>query len=324
DVTVTFGFCKRGLVLSPGCAHAGKVITAPIGIGGISLLGDKPGMFYYDEEVRTLLPPRNPLGNKGTFGKLLLIAGSHNMAGAAVLAARAAYRTGAGMVKVITSDTNRIIIQQCVPEALLGTKEDLKSSLQWADVIAIGPGLGCTEEAGELLKSVLLESSLPLVLDADALNLLAQEQELQEALAAQNREVIMTPHVGELSRLTGHTVEELKEALAEHAMKYAEKLKKIIVAKDARTYICKAEEPVCVNLRGNSGMATAGSGDVLTGIIAALLAQGMKGFEAAGVGVYLHACAGEYAAEKRSEYACMAGDIADAVGGVIERTSYNG
>ena len=178
DATVTFGFCKRGLVLYPGCEYGGEVYTADIGVGVRSFYGREPGMFAYDEELEELLPPRPRDGHKGTFGKVLLLAGSHNMAGAAVLAARAAYRTGAGMVKVVTPGENRVILQQAVPEALLGDGESLEKDLEWADVIAAGCGLGRSDWAFDCLKRVIGGSRKPLLLDADALNLLAEGQEL--------------------------------------------------------------------------------------------------------------------------------------------------
>jgi len=210
DVTVTFGFCKRGLVFYPGCEYAGKVITTEIGITEHSFLGETPTMFYYDESVKDLVPPRPLNGNKGTFGKVLVIAGSVNMAGAAVLAAKAAYRTGAGMVKVITPPENRVIIQEALPEALLGTIENLEESLNWADVVLIGPGIGKEEEALRSLRRVLQEREMPLVIDADALNLLAEQEELQEALAVRAGETVLTPHVGEFSRLTNERISVLK------------------------------------------------------------------------------------------------------------------
>lgn len=317
DVTVTFGFVKKGLVFYPGCGYAGEVICADVGITERSFYGEIPEMFCYDESVAELLPKRDPAGNKGTFGKVLLIAGSYNMAGAAVLSAKAAYRAGAGMVKVLTPEENRVILQESVPEALLGTWEDLKESVRWADVIGIGPGLGVSEEVKEILRRVIKETYLPLLLDADALNLLAQDAELREELSrqgAQGRGIILTPHVGELSRLTGRTIPELKEDLPGHAAKLAGDLHAVLVAKDVRTFTCAEGKKVCVNLAGNSGMATAGSGDVLAGVICGLLAQGMEAFEAASVGVYLHACAGDAAAREKGEHGCMAMDIAEMIG----------
>ncbi|MBE5883158.1 MAG: NAD(P)H-hydrate dehydratase [Lachnospiraceae bacterium] len=314
DVTVTFGFRKRGLMLSPGETFAGEVVIIPIGITEKSFMGRKPELFYYDEKITELLPKREKGGNKGTFGKLLLIAGSPKMAGAAVLAAKAAYRSGAGMVKVITSLENRVIIQSTVPEALFGTYEDMQEGMKWADVIAIGPGLGRSKESLELLKQVLLECRLPMVIDADGLNLLAEHAEIREELTKQGgegRQIILTPHVGELSRLTKHSIPRLKENLLLYSKALAKEIHAVVVAKDARTYICGDKDPACVNLCGNSGMATAGSGDVLTGVIAGLLTQGMDAFSAAAVGVYLHAKAGDAVAANIGEHACMARDICE-------------
>ena len=315
DATVTFGFCKRGLVLYPGAEYAGEVRTVNIGIGEESLLGQIPGM-YTLEKGTVRLPRRNPAGNKGTFGKALLVAGSNGMAGAAILSARAAYRTGAGMVKVITVEENRQILQQGIPEALYGSCRQLSESLEWADVIAIGPGIGKDEQARQCLRTVIEKSVKPLILDADALNLLAEQsgESLVEQLHSQGAEgriIILTPHVGELSRLLGCTVAECKKDLIGCAEILAERFGAIAVAKDARTVVCRDRGPHYLNTTGNSGMATAGSGDVLTGVILGLLAQGEEAYTAAVTGVYLHGLAGETAARKHSEYGVMAGDIAE-------------
>ena len=315
DATVTFGFCKRGLVLYPGCGYAGEVRVADIGISTRSFYGRKPRMFAYDEDISALLPKRDGGGNKGTFGKVLLVAGSVNMAGAAVLAAKAAYRAGAGMVKVITPPENRIILQQAVPEALLGTSENLETGMEWADVAAIGPGLGKGREALVCLEQVIREGRKPLLVDADGLNLLSEQPELSQLLAGQGkagRTIVLTPHVGELARLLGHSVAECKADLAAAGSALAACLGAVVAAKDARTFICREGREICVNLSGNCGMATAGSGDVLAGIVAALLAQGMEGFQAAAVGAYVHGRAGDCVTAKLGPYACTAGDIAEA------------
>lgn len=322
DCTITFGFCKRGLVFYPGCEYAGEVITADVGITKQSFFGAEPSMYYYDENVEDLLPIRTQNGNKGTFGKVLVVAGSVNMAGAAVLAAQGAYRAGAGMVKVITPAENREILQSTVPEALLGTPDDLEDSLKWADVAVIGPGIGQGEVAAECMKAVV-DCSLPLVIDADGLNLIAKMPMLQESIKTRKEPVIFTPHVGELARLTGENINRLKTNLSHYGVKAAEALDVILVAKDARTFICGIGRPVCVNLRGNSGMATAGSGDVLAGIIGGLLAQGMEPFDAAAVGVYAHACAGDKAAKHLGEHSVMAGDIAAYMGNTGNREAGN-
>ncbi len=317
DMTVTFGFCKRGLVLYPGCEWAGKVIVAGIGISEGSFLGEIPKLFAYDEEVYQLLPERSRSGNKGTFGRVLLVAGSRNMAGAACLAARSAYRMGAGLVKVVTCEENRLILQTALPEALFCTYSELDRGLEWTDVIAIGPGLGMNEEAYFCLEQVLAEGRKPLVVDADGLNLLARDIRLQEKLADQGRsgrDVVLTPHVGELSRLMGKPVAQLKEDLAASCRELAGRWHVTVVAKDARTVIGRGEGPMCVNLSGNCGMATGGSGDVLTGIIAGLMAQGMDGFQGASVGAYLHGLAGDRASARKGEYACMAGDVVESLG----------
>ncbi len=317
DLTVTFGFCKRGLALYPGCEYAGEVRIADIGISGRSFFGRRPGMYAYDEDICALLPKRDGAGNKGTFGKVLLAAGSVNMAGAAVLAARAAYRAGAGMVKVITPPENRIILQQAVPEALLGTCDDLEAGLEWADVAAVGPGLGKSREALRCLERMVRQGGKPLLVDADGLNLLSEQPGLQELLTErgrQGRAIVLTPHVGELARLLGCSVQECKRDLPAAGGSLAARLNAVVAAKDARTFICREGHGTCVNLNGNSGMATAGSGDVLTGIIAALLAQGMEAFEAAAVGAYVHGRAGDLVTARVGPYACTAGDMAEAVG----------
>ena len=315
DATITFGFCKRGLAMYPGANYAGQIHIANVGIGPESFLGQIPELYTW-ESGEKCLPDREPSGNKGTFGKVLLIAGSNGMAGAAILAAKAAYRTGAGMVKVITAEENRQILQQGIPEALYGSCRQLSESLEWTDVIAIGPGIGREEQALQCLKTVVEKSRKPLVLDADALNLLAEEngKTLAGKLCAQGAEgrvVIMTPHVGELSRLLERTIPECKQDLLVCARMLAECFHGVAVAKDARTVVCKEKGPCYLNTTGNSGMATAGSGDVLTGVITGLLAQGMDALCAAVKGVYLHGLAGELAAKLYTEYGVMAGDIAD-------------
>lgn len=322
DLTVTFGWAKKGLLFYPGAACAGRVVVKEIGINEtcFGAAQEKPGMFYYDEPPGKLLPSRAADGHKGSFGKVLLIAGFEQMPGAAVLAAKAAYHTGAGMVKVLCPQENRAILQTAVPEALWAEPENWRQGCEWADVIAIGPGLGRSTLAQEILAGVIRESRLPLVLDADALNLIAGDMGLQILAAGQGKEgrtMILTPHEGELSRLSGKTIPQIREDRERAARIQAQDLHCVLVLKGARTLICREQDEICVNLTGDNGMGTAGSGDVLTGVIAALLAQGSDAFTAASVGVYIHGRAGERAAVSHSSYGVTAGRLAEAIGGVI-------
>lgn len=316
DATVTFGFMKRGLGLYPGCQWAGEIVLADIGITERSFFGREPETFTFTGEPETLLPDRAEDGNKGTFGKILLTAGSVNMAGAAVLAAKAAYRAGAGMVKIITPEENRAILQTAVPEALFGTQWELAEGLEWADAVVIGPGIRKSQSAVNNLRQVLKYGDKPLVIDADGLNLLAENSELQQLLEEQGkkgRQVVLTPHVGELSRLTGVPVRKLKQSLVKYGTELAKRFHVIVTAKDARTFVCRESGSAYCNLCGNNGMATAGSGDVLSGITGALLAQTEDAFTAAALAVYVHGRAGDAAADRKGRRGCMAGDIVEAL-----------
>ncbi len=285
--------------------------------------------------ARELLPDRDPMGHKGTFGKVLCLAGSRNMAGAAVLAGRAAYRSGCGMVKILSPACNRVIFQTALPEALYAPLEDAASSwkevLTWGDVILAGPGMGTDKEAHNSLRQVLARGKQPLVLDADGLNLLADSGDLRKRLKQYPGKVILTPHVGELVRLArayyGKTVPDADRLDLRTRKELAEKLAHetgcIVVAKADLTFVCTpGDEKIFCNDRGNSGMATAGSGDVLAGCIAGLLAQGLAPREAAVRGVCLHALAGDHAAEQLGEHAVMAMDLAEGIGKEAKRKEY--
>lgn len=338
DLTVTFAFQKLGLVRYPGCDYAGKVILGDAGITRESL-EDSRHFTYTREGLAKALPKRQENGNKGTFGKVLVIAGSHDMAGAALLCARGAYGVGAGMVKLVTCASNRVIVQTSLPEAMLltyGEKDaefpaKLQDSIRWADSVVLGSGLSTGERAEQLIRETLKSPNLrekPLVLDADALNLLAEKEELRELLKACDNPVILTPHLGELARLTGKTVGALKADPEGETENFREELEKaVLVSKDARTYVFPAlqsgDAHVFVNTLGNDGMATAGSGDVLAGILGGLCALSHREkknsglFPIACLGVAIHAAAGDLAAERSGRASMRAGNIADALSGVM-------
>ena len=352
DLTVTYGFRKLGHILYPGAGYVGRLACRQMGIDERSFLGEEPIWYTHIGPDSRVLPARRPDGNKGTFGKALLIVGNENIAGAAMMAAKSAFRIGTGMVKIVTSVENREALLQYVPEAMLLTylvntfsgdrgisgnngnavydgssaekasfMEELTKAETWADCILIGPGIGTDRRAYELLRFGILESTLPLVIDADGLNLLSEDKELKKAVAdqgGQGRTIILTPHLGEFARLYGCSVTQAKEHLTEYPSELSMRLQSIVVCKDARTVVvCPGIRSSYVNTTGNAGMATAGSGDVLAGMIAGLLAQRMPGMDAAVTGVYLHGFAGDLAAGRESETAMTATDIIECIGDAV-------
>lgn len=329
DLTVTYAFRKLGQVLYPGTQYTGEVVCVPIGIPQEALGERKNGVVTFSRQDLKL-PDRNPSGNKGSFGKVLLIAGSKNMGGACQLAALSAFRIGSGMVRVFTAEENRESLLRKIPEVIVSTYKDygsnvlnteeeaaLQEGLDWADVIAMGPGLSTSEKAAFLVDYILQNNKKPLVLDADALNILAGRTEAMRRFEIgrmeKHQEIVFTPHLGEFARLIKHPVAELKKDVIGYCKAFTRKYCVTLVCKDARTFVTKQYKMTYVNTSGNDGMATAGSGDVLTGIIAGLMAQGMAGFEAAVMGTYIHGLAGDYAKDKTSAYYIMAQDMIDSL-----------
>ena len=318
ETTVTFGVNKLGLVLYPGCGYAGNVVIGDIGYPACSYEAIENPAYYYDKkDMENCLPQRKPDGHKGTFGHVLVIGGSKNMCGAAVFAAKAAYRLGAGLVKVLSASENRQMILTMLPEALTDTYEDedaLAKGLAFADVIVLGPGLGTGETAKKLVQYTLENFDKPIVLDGDGITMCTCEQ-LQKAKAPW----ILTPHPKEFCTISGWTMAELKEDFLQKVKQFAEEQGGIVVGKDARTCVSDGNE-CYVNISGNSGMATGGSGDVLAGAIGGLAAQGMSCFEAAKAAVYLHGLAGDRYKEKYGEHGMMALDMID----TLQRIHQNG
>ena len=338
DETVTFGGAKCGQLLYPGKEYTGKLTVADIGFPKEILRKQQCGTFLVPERIGALLPERPAYSNKGMFGKVAVVAGSKDMAGAAYFTACAAYRMGAGLVKIVSPECNREILQTLLPEAMLTTyteesnlTEIAKETLAFADAVVIGPGLGQGKTA-ETLVSVFKEGlcdrqkAPASVWDADALNLIARKMQEEGIKGTENRiaflehflpeNAVLTPHPGELARLLGDTVADITGNFFEIAKRIGSLGMRTYVLKDAVTLTIKKDE--CVfNTTGNNGMASGGSGDILCGVIAALLAAGKDCFSAAATGVWLHGAAGDAAKQTVGATSMIARDILRAIGELV-------
>ena len=262
-----------------------------------------------ENDVRQLMLPRSPYAHKGQMGNALLIAGSYGMAGAAILAARACMRAGVGKVTVNTPKRNIPMLQVAVPEAIVQNGSEETYFAEAVDTedfnaLGIGPGLGQSEQTAIAMISQLRRTQCPIVADADAINILANHRAWLQQLP---QDIIMTPHPKELDRLEGHSADSYERLTK--ASNLAERLKGYIVLKGHHTAICCPGGHILFNSTGNAGMATAGSGDVLTGILTALLARGYKHRDACMVGMYLHGLAGDIAARETGEESLIASDL---------------
>lgn len=333
-VTVTFGTEKLGMILYPGTECCGERVTADIGLAQeMYFAGESPQSesekaasenvipqpaFAYDKEDVKRLPARPAYSNKGTFGRVLVIAGSANMGGAALFAGMAAYRMGAGLVEIATVAENRTFLMERLPEAVLTVYDTNAEPGEWlapavkrAKAVVVGPGMGVSDLTKKILTFLLDETDIPLVIDADGLNVLAAFPELAELLSGR---VILTPHLGEMSRLTGKSVRALQTGLIQAASDYSKATGAVCVMKDARTIVAAPDGRVYVNTSGNCGMAAGGSGDLLAGILGALRAEGMDSFESACLGVYLHGLYGDKARERYGVRTMIASDFGEMIG----------
>lgn len=324
DLTAAMVCVKAGCEMYPGKLYAGETVALPIGIDPGYFASDSEVYITYDrEDIPRLLPERKADSHKGSYGKVLMITGSRGMAGAAYLSARAAYAVGAGLVQIYTAESNRSILQQLLPEAVISCYEEydgkkLSSLLEWADVVCIGCGLGTDRTAEQILEYTVKNTAVPCIVDADGLNLLAGRPELLEDARTP---IILTPHMKEMSRLTGYPVSEIKRCRMKILKAYTDRYSVVCVLKDSRTLVRKKGHHPFLNLAGNSAMAKAGSGDVLAGVITGLTAQGMEAFESAALGVYIHACGGDTARDEKGSYSVIARDL---IGGIEKCMSVKG
>ena len=342
DRTLAIGLMKVDLATFPGRSWCGGVEVADIGFPDRAV--EAEGLYLAMPErgeMAGLIPVLLPDDHKGSRGRVAIVAGSAGMAGAATLASRAALRAGAGMVMLGTPEClvdgltarHTEVMLRGLPETAGGSlsleaEPEIESLLSWADVLAIGPGLSRHEETASLVRRVVANSEQPVVIDADGVNAFSGHGGGMAGhggglaghgggLSGSRPEVIMTPHAFELSRLTDMAVDEIEADRVAAARQTAGSLQVTLVLKGAATLVASPSGKVSVNPTGNPGMATAGSGDVLTGIIAALLGQGLRAWDAARLGVYLHGLAGDLGAEAVGTHSLVAGDLIDHLPGAF-------
>lgn len=308
DTTVTFAYLKKGLLLGDCKAAAGEIKVADVGIYG----ADEDTAELLDDSILDVIPKRDVAANKGTCGKVLVIAGSENIYGACFLSTGAALTTGSGLVKVYTHNNNIQSIQQNLPEAMyLGyddyNEAELLEQIKWADTILIGPGLGTSEVSINIVNTILKSAQVPVVIDADGINIVAKNQTLLDELTGRVP-VILTPHLKEMERLCGVPVKDINYDMEKVAKDFAVSHNCVVVLKNHTTVISNVNTIFYCN-SGNEGLATAGSGDVLAGIITSLLGQGLSAFDAAAAGTYIHGRAGAIATRTTGIKGLLARDI---------------
>ncbi|MGI6668383.1 MAG: NAD(P)H-hydrate dehydratase [Acetivibrionales bacterium] len=329
DATVTFCMPKLGLVLHPGCEYTGRLKIADIGIPPGAIAKQRILTELTDRvTVLRLIPARKPESNKGDYGRVFIVTGSTGMTGSGCLASLAALRTGAGLVYAGVPESLAGIYGSALAEPVLlplrdaGTgilseecAEQVITHMEKMDVVAVGPGLTASESIRRIVEKIVANSKVPLVLDADALNAISGNTEILEKLKT---DAVITPHPGEMARLTGLDTAGVQRDRLGVAAKFAAKYGVTVVLKGNRTVIAQPDGRIHVNPTGNAGMATAGSGDVLTGVIAGLIAQGVPAADAAVAGVYLHGLAGDKAAGETGMHGMLAGDILGCLPPVIK------
>jgi len=329
DVTVTFGLPKQGLYLYPARDYCGQIRIIDISLAPPTI--NRPQLNTYittAADVTATLPKRAADAHKGDAGRVLLIAGSAGLTGAATMASMAAARTGAGLVTLaIPAALNPILEAKCTEVMTyplmdhgcgylrMRNAKDILRLAQAADAIAIGPGLGREENTFELVRHLVAEIDAPIVLDADGVNAFIGHK---EELAASSAELIITPHPGELANLTDLEIAEIQADRVGVAQKWATELNAVMVLKGAATVAAAPDRETWINTTGNSGMASGGMGDILTGMVAALLASGAEGLQAAAAAVWMHGRAADMAAEKIGPRGYLPTDLLDLIPAVFE------
>jgi NAD(P)H-hydrate epimerase len=333
--TATFGLAKTGLMIHPGAAHAGKLKIVDIGIPNYIVQKIEPRQFLLTaDQVHNHFQPRTADTHKGRTGHLLVVAGSIGKTGAAAMTAMSAMRAGAGLVTLALATSLNQMVESQVLEAMtaplpeitggvLGESafDDVMDLMAGKKCLAIGPGLGQAEETKKLVCRTIKESLIPVVVDADGINNLAGQTNILPQLKVP---IILTPHPGEMARLLNTTVASVQQDRINTSREFAVNYKVHVILKGARTVIAHPDGSVYINPSGNSGMASGGMGDVLTGVIAGLVVQGFSPESAAQAGVYLHGAAADTLAETIGPVGFLAGEVMNAIPREIQKLSVQG
>ncbi|HEX68419.1 MAG TPA: NAD(P)H-hydrate dehydratase [bacterium] len=320
-ITVTMALPKKEQVVFPGAEYVGKLIVADIGFPP-SLLGSEEWKIEImeGEKLKQWIKPRRPDTHKGTYGHILILSGSQGFTGAPLLTARGALRSGVGLITLGIPETIYSIVAGKIPEIIpfpLPAKEGGFTLSAWEKIknwgrkitsLAMGPGISLASPVKEFVKKVIEESQLPMVVDADALTIISEDTSI---LKKAKSPLILTPHPGEMARLIGKDIDYVLNHRIEVALSFARKFNLILILKGARTVIATPEEKVFINPTGNPGMATGGMGDVLTGLIGGLLAQGYTPLESALIGVFIHGASGDILWEERKATSLTATEVAE-------------
>lgn len=328
DVTVTMGNIKTGMLFYPAREYTGELAIADLSVPeSVFRQINSQKQVYNIDDYMALLPSRPADAYKNTFGKVLVLAGSTGLTGAASLCSLAALRSGAGMVILGCPEKLNPLFEEKLTEvmtdplpctetgSLRASAFDAAShSLAWCHVLALGPGLSTHPETRKFVHRVLQEQARPIVIDADGLNNLADATEL---LTEYRGESVLTPHIGELARLTGLQIAEIQKSPVALVKEYAQKWHSVLLLKGAPTIIGDEEGNIYFNPSGNAGLATAGSGDVLTGLIAGFLAQGLQAKDAALLGAFVHGLSGDHAAMAKGQRGMIAGDLLNHIPDVL-------
>lgn len=320
DYTVTFQLPKLAFLLPQNEKYVGEWHAVNIGLSQKSIQETETRHYLVDSEsIKKLVQPRAKFSHKGNFGHSLVIGGSYGKIGANVLTTRAALRTGSGLVTSLVPRCGYTVLQSCAPEAMVIADDEERilthvPNLAKFTSIGIGPGLGQDQRTVAFLSNLLSHEITPCVLDADALNIVSDNRDMQNLISANS---ILTPHPGEFKRLVGSWKNDFHRLELQRALSV--KLKSIVILKGAHTSIAMPSGDIYFNSSGNPAMATGGSGDVLTGILTALLSQGYKPTDAALIGVYIHGLAGDLAAKKR--FSIIASDIIDEIPAAFQQVA---